>query len=124
MINQEELTPEQEEALIREDLTTAVNMGNALAKLRKTPEFKMVFDEVFLEKGLEILWQNIRRLEEGQMVGRGSDKNKEVIGMIKGQVKTRLDLIGFLDTVENDRQGAVESLEEMDARDEAEGDTK
>ena len=39
MINQEDLTPEQEELLIREDLKTALDIGNALARMRKSPDF-------------------------------------------------------------------------------------
>ncbi len=118
MINPEELTPEQEDAMIREDLKTALDIGNALARMRKTHDFIAVFDKVFVEKGLEILWQNIRNLSEGQMIGRGSDQNEKVIGLIEGQVKTRLDFKGFLDTVENDRENAVAALAEMDAEDE------
>ncbi len=118
MINPEELTPEQEDAMIREDLKTALDIGNALARMRKTHDFITVFDKVFVDQGLEILWQNIRNLSEGQMIGRGSDQNEKVIGLLEGQVKTRLDFKGFLDTVENDRENAVAALVEMDAEDE------
>ena len=118
MINQEDLTPEQEELLIREELKTALDIGNALARMKKSPDFIVVFDKVFIDQGLEILWQNIRNLTEGQMIGRGSDQNEKVIKLVEGQIKTRLDFKGFLDTVENDRENAVVTLAEMDAVDE------
>ncbi len=118
MINQEDLTPEQEELLIREELKTALDIGNALARMKKSPDFIVVFDKVFIDQGLEILWQNIRNLTEGQMIGRGSDQNEKIIKMVEGQIKTRLDFKGFLDTVENDRENAVVTLAEMDAADE------
>jgi len=112
-LNQEQLEANEEKA-IREKIRLSIRLGKNLEKLQKTPEFKAVFNEVFLKDGLEILWQNIRHLEEEQMKGRGNDKNLEIITLIKGQVKTRLDFKGFLDTVEDDRLNAEAELLEMD----------
>ena len=114
-MNNQELTPEQEEAQIRDDLKVAIDIGKALKKLRTSPDYKLVFDEVFIQKGLDILWQNTRNLTEGQLTSRGSDKNQEVLGLIQGQIKSRLDFKGFIGTVESDYESAVETLAEMDA---------
>ena len=118
-MEQPELTDEQLDAQIREDLAVSIELGKAFSKLRTSPEYKRIFDEVYLKNGLDVLWQNTRHLTEGQMIGRGSDKNQQTIDLINGQVKSRLDFKGFIDTIESDYESAVDTLAEMDA----EGDT-
>jgi len=112
-LNEEQLEA-QAERDIREKIRLSIRLGKDLEKLKKTPEFKAVFDDVFLKQGLEILWQNVRHLEEEQMKGRGNDKNVEIIALIKGQIKTRLDFQGFIDTVLDDKLNAEAELAEMD----------
>ena len=116
-MNNQEMTAEQEEAQIREDLGVSIELGRAFSKMRSTPEYKRIFDEVYLRDGLDVLWQNTRNLTEGQLVGRGSNKNQEVIDLIKGQIKSRLDFKNFTETIESDFESAVETLAEMDEED-------
>jgi len=117
----EELTQEQLEIAKREEarreqevqqmIKQSIQAGKDLEKLKKSPAWKRLVEGLFLQQGLDILWQNLRHLKEEQMKGRGNDRNLEVIEMIEGQVKSRLDFQGFLDTVENDYENALEELE-------------
>ncbi len=118
MDNQEQTTEQMEQAERREitkQLEQSIKLGEQLQTLRATKEFKAVFQEIFLETGLDVLWQNVRHLKEEQLKGRGSDKNEEIIGLMEGQIKTRLDFAGFLDTVDNDANTAIENLREINA---------
>ncbi len=118
MDNQEQTTEQMEQAERREitkQLEQSIKLGEQLQTLRATKEFKAVFQEIFLETGLDVLWQNVRHLKEEQLKGRGSDKNEEIIGLMEGQIKTRLDFAGFLDTVDNDANNAIENLREINA---------
>jgi len=118
MDNQEQTTEQMEQAERKEiikQLEQSIKLGGQLQTLRATKEFKAVFQEIFLETGLDVLWQNVRHLKEEQLKGRGSDKNEEVIGLMEGQIKTRLDFAGFLDTVDNDANNAIENLREINA---------
>ncbi len=120
----EELTPEQLEIAKREEarrekevqqmIKQSIQAGKDLEKLKKSPAWKRLVEGLFLTQGMEILWQNLRHLKEEQMKGRGNDRNLQVIEMIEGQVKTRLDFQGFLDTVENDYESALAELEEQE----------
>jgi len=112
-LNEEQLEANEERA-IREKIRLSIRLGKDLEKLRKTPEFKTVFDDTFVKTGLDILWQNVRHLEEEQLRGRGNDKNVEIVDLIKGQIKTRLDFQGFIDTIEDDKLNAEAELAEMD----------
>lgn len=100
----------QERKLIKD----AIRHGKDLETLRKNPAFQRVFEGLYVEFGKKILWENIMHLTEGQMIGRGNDKNLEMIEAIKGQVKSRLDFQGFMDTVENDYANALEMEEDED----------
>lgn len=104
---------------IREKLAYDIQMGKDLAALKKNPAFKAVFLGVFLGNGKAILWENIKHLTEEQMKGKGNDRNLEVIRALEGQVKTRLDFEGFIDTVENDYNNAAEELIALNAEAEA-----
>ncbi len=119
MADELNLTDEQLEAKelteIREGLDNAIAIGKSLEALKGNPHFKVVFEELFLKNGLSILWENTRHLTEEQLKGRGNDRNLEVLEMLKGQIKTRLDFDGFMDTIENDYSLAVEELAELDA---------
>jgi len=99
----------------KEIIRHAIQAGKDLEQLRKSPAFKRLFLGIFLDMGKDILWQNIQRLTEEQMKGRGNDKNLEIIELIKGQVKSRLDFEGFMDTVEADYENALIELEEQEA---------
>ena len=112
-LNIEQLEIEQAKQEM-EILKQSIQAGKDLEKLRKTPEFKRLFDGMFIKLGGDILWQNIRNLTEEQMKGRGSEKNLEVIKMMEGQIKSRVDFQGFLDTVENDYLNAVAEQEEQE----------
>jgi len=108
-----------EQRQIVKQLEESIKLGKSLNELKASKHFKKVFMETFLDMGKNILWENIRHLKEEQLKGRGSDKNLEVLTLIEGQVKSRLDFEGFMDTVENDAINAMESLMEINA--EAEG---
>lgn len=115
----EELTQEQLEKLeakeIREKLNTEIQRGKELERLKKNPGFKALFLELFIEQGKSILWENIKHLTEGQMLGKGSDRNLEVIKELKQQVRSRLDLDGFINAIENDAKNAATELANIDA---------
>ena len=104
----------QQEKETREKLKLDISLGKDLEKLRKNRAFKNVVENMFIKQGKSILWQNIQILTEEQLKGRGSDKNLEIIEAIKGQVKSRLDFEGFMDTVENDYAMALEEQAEME----------
>ena len=110
------LTDEQleikEEQQAKEVLRQNLELGRALEKLKKNPDFKLVIEGTFLKIGKSILWQNIQHLSEEEMKGRGSERNLELIEAIKGQVKSRLDFEGFMDTVEADYEGSLEEVDE------------
>lgn len=116
-IAQEELTTEQlekqEEKEIREKLNAEIQRGIDMERLKNNPAFKSIFLELFLAQGKSILWENIKHLTEGQMIGKGSDKNLQVIEELKRQVHVRLDLEGFINAVENDAATAKRELEIM-----------
>ena len=102
----------QAEAQAQEVMRKNLELGRALAKLRKNPDFKLVIEDTFLSLGKDILWQNITYLTEEELKNRGSEKNRELIEAIKGQVKSRLDLEGFFDTVDSDYENSLEEVEE------------
>ena len=106
---------EAEQRQIVKQLQESIKLGESLQELKKNKHFKKVFLEVFMDMGKNILWENVRHLKEEQLKGRGSDKNLEVLALIEGQIKTRLDFEGFMDTVENDANNAIESLIEINA---------
>jgi len=116
----EELTTEQmearEEKQIREDARHSIQLGKDLEKLRKSPEFKRVFDETFVTLGKKVLWENTQHLSEEQMKGRGSDRNVETIGLINKQIEARVHYEGFLDTIEHDFEMATEAIQELEQR--------
>jgi len=116
----EELTTEQlearEEKNIRENARLSIQLGKDLAKLRKMPEFKRVFDETFLETGKKILWENVQHLSEEQMKGRGNDRNVEMIDLLSKQIEARVHYQGFLDTIEHDFEMATEAIQELEHR--------
>ena len=111
-----ELKAEDKE--IRAGLKNSIELGKDLIKLRGNIAFQNVVENVFIKVGLDILWENIRHLEEEQMKGRGSDKNLEIIKMLKEKVASRLDFDGFMDTLENDYANAHEELEAMNREEE------
>ena len=99
---------------MRIQLQHAVKLGKSLQKLRVNPDFKDLIEVVFLGDGLDILWQNIRNLRQEELKGRGSERNLNILEMLDSQVKSRLDFQGFMDTIENDHENAIEELLEMD----------
>jgi len=111
-LEQLELQQEKQE---RELLNHNIKVGKALEELKKEANFKLVFMSLFLEQGKSILWDNTKHLTEEQLKGRGSDKNLEVLEAIKGQIKSRLDLEGFMDTIEHDYENSILELEEQEA---------
>ena len=110
----EQLEQSEQRQIVKE-LEQSIKLGESLIELKASKPFKKVFMEVFLNMGKNILWENIRHLKEEQLKGRGSDKNLEILTLIEGQVKTRLDFEGFMDTVENDANNAIEELREINA---------
>ena len=118
-MNTQEQTLEQAEQAaqqqIAKQLEQSVKLGRSLQELKKNKAFKAVFEEVFLTNGLDILWQNVRHLKEEQLKGRGSEKNIEVLALLEGQIKSRLDMQGFMDTVEVDANNAIEELRNINA---------
>ena len=117
MSNQPEKTTEQleqeQQREITKQLETSVKFGNYLRELRQDKRFKAIFEKLFLDDGLRILWENTRHLKEEQLKGRGSETNQDILKAIEGQIKSRLDFAGFLDTVLDDAQNAAEELQEM-----------
>ena len=105
----------EEQREIQKQLDASVRLGQALQELRADKKFKLVFEEMFLKNGLNILWENTRHLTEEQLKGRGSDKNLEILELLKAQIKSRLDFQGFMDTVEADAINAVEEIRERNA---------
>jgi len=105
----------QQEKQERELLKHNIKVGKALEKLKKDPNFKLVFLELFIKHGKNLLWENTKYLTEEQLKGRGSEKNLEILEAIKGQIKSRIDFEGFLDTIENDYENSVAELEEQEA---------
>ncbi len=125
--NQREFTPaeieqqEREEAIaIQEKIDYDIRIGKILARLRTNPDFKELIEKIFIEQGKKILWENVVHLTEVQLTDRGNDKNLEIIEAIKGQVKSRLDFEGFMDTIEYDADAAKqEPVEQEQAAKEA-----
>jgi len=105
----------QQEKQERELLKHNIKVGKALEKLKKDPNFKLVFLELFIKHGKNLLWENTKYLTEEQLKGRGSEKNLEILEAIKGQIKSRIDFEGFIDTVENDYENSVAELEEQES---------
>jgi len=111
-LNEEQLEIEEQrqaKAIIR----NSIQAGKDLDKLRKTPEFQRLIEVMFIQQGKDILWQNTIHLTEEQLKGRGNDNNLKMIEALKGQVKSRLDLEGFFDTVESDYLNAIEEIDEQ-----------
>ena len=65
-MTEEEFDKEQARQ-IRERLNEDIRIGKALAKLRKMPEFKEVFDELNVTTGKKFLWENVIHVEEELM---------------------------------------------------------
>ncbi len=106
---------EREEAVaVQEKIDYDIRVGKILARLRTNPDFKELVEEIFIKQGKKILWENVVHLTEVQLTDRGSDRNLEVIEAIKGQVKSRLDFEGFMDTVEYDAEAAKQELIEQE----------
>ena len=114
-----ELTTEQLEIARAEEekkiVKQSIQAGKDLIKLRKDPAFKRLFEGLFIKSGREILWDNLQHLIEGQLQGRGSDQNLAMIEKLKGQVKSRLDLETFMNTVEYDYDNVLAEIEEQEA---------
>lgn len=125
---QEELTQEQlemqEAKEIREKLNEQILMGKEMERLKVNPAFKKLFTDLFLETGNKILWENIKHLSEGQMMGKGSDRNLEVLEELKKQVHARLIVDAFINTVEHDADNAAEELAQIDAEEAEEAAAK
>ena len=126
MSNQEELTDQQAEALeikerneIRKAIKISIKMGKALEKLKKNPDFKEIFLELYVKTGKEYLWENINNIAEEQMIKRVPqeqlDRGMILKEKLEKQVHGRLIFVSFLDTIEHDYENAVEALAEMDA---------
>ncbi len=120
-MSNQEFTPEEieqqerEEAVaVQEKIDYDIRVGKILARLRGNPDFKELVEEIFIKQGKKILWENVVHLTEVQLTDRGSDRNLEVIEAIKGQVKSRLDFEGFMDTVEYDAEAAKQELIEQE----------
>jgi len=126
MNNQDEVIDPETQALEQKEhremlkaINSSIKTGKALEKLRKTPEFKELFDELFLTTGAKYLWDNIRHIEEEQMKARVPQEQLEkgliLLGKLKDQIHGRLIFESFLDTVEHDYENAKESLVELEA---------
>ena len=95
-----------------QELQQASQYGQQLRRLRTNPDFKDIIEKLFLDDGADILWENVRHLTEVQLTNRGSERNVEILEALKGQIKSRLDFKGFMDTIENDAEGADLELDD------------
>lgn len=110
----------QEQREIQKELENAVKFGTALQELRKDKNFKEVIETTYLDKGLDILWDNMRKLTEAELQNRGGERNQELLGLIEKQIAARLTLRAFFDTIMNDANNAAEELQfarEQEAKD-------
>lgn len=111
-------TPTNEDRQIQKELENSVKLGRALQELKKSKEFQDVIESTYLDKGLDILWDNTRRLKEAQLTERGSERNQEMIELIERQIQARLTLRNFFDTIMNDANNAAEELQfQQEAKD-------
>lgn len=104
---------------VTEQLNNDIRLGKDLAKLRKLPEFKRVFDQLFITNGKKFLWENIIHIEEEQMMKRREkaelDRGVKTLAGLKRQVDARLVFEAFLNTIEYDYENAVEAQSEIEA---------
>lgn len=116
---QEELTQEQlemqEAKKIREDLQKDIFLGKELKKLQGNPAFKTIIEQLFLESGKEILWDNIKHFTEQTLLGKGTDKTDAMKAEFEQQLYARLHLEGTLNRIEADADSATQELANIDA---------
>jgi len=111
-----ELTEAEAEKAITKELETAVRYGKIFQELEKQKGFKELVVDAFIDNGLDILWENKRRLGEAQMMGKGSEKNLEIMEMLDKEISARLTLRRFFDRVMEDANIAAEELAERGAK--------
>lgn len=121
---QEELTQEQlemqEAKKIRQDLQNDIFLGKELKKLQSNPAFKAIIAGLFIEKGKEILWENIKHFTEQTLLGKGTPKSAEQKAEFEKQLYARLHLEGTLNRIEMDAENAEAELKNIDEAEAAE----
>jgi len=120
-MNQDKNTPTEEISEIDEILENIsahikeqelhTELAASLARLKKNSDFQMIIEEIFIENGRELLWENIKAYEESDLLDKGSAK-AENVGRFKTEVQARLILKRFLDTITSDAEEAEESIKE------------
>jgi len=111
-----ELNEAEAEKAITKELETAVRYGKIYQELEKLKGFKELVLDTFIDNGLDILWENKRRLGEAQMMGKGSDKNQEILELLDKEIAARLTLKQFFGRVMDDANIAAEELAERGAQ--------
>ncbi len=113
-------TQRQEQLSIKQEIATAkenVKLGKELAELRAMPQFKNIFDKLFVDDGRRFLWENINHAEEQLMISKRPDtelaRGEKMIRQLKREVDGRLVFDTFLNTIERDYADGVEALEEL-----------
>lgn len=109
----------EQEQIVAEE-TFKVQLGNDLKKLRKSPEFKRLIGEVFLENGKNLIWENIKlrseMLLQGLYAGNEAAMAEASIKNMNTQLQARLILESFLKMIESDAEGAEAELKELNTK--------
>lgn len=90
----------------------SIELGRSLANLEKNPDFKTLINDIFIEEGKKILWENIKLYEEADLLDKGTAR-VENIEKFKTEIQARLILKRFFDIVKNDAEGAEDQLKEL-----------
>lgn len=108
------LTQEQEAKL---DIQEKLDMARKMDNLSKDRDFIDVFTNLYIEQGKQVLWENIRHLEELNLKSFNEGRAK-TIEKLKGEVKSRLDLESFIDLIISDGEAAEEETQYQDEKEE------
>ena len=95
-----------------ENCNRNIELSRSLNKLKNTPEFKEIFEEIFIKQGKFYLWENIKRIEEAEMLNRGSTSVN--VQDLKEELKARLIFERFINQVQFDAEDAEETLKQLE----------
>lgn len=108
---------EEQIAAIQEYIQTqndSKDMGAALERLRKNPDFKLLVSEIYLATAKELLWDNIKNYEEADLLEKGSVRSGNV-EKFKVELQARLILERFLKQIEEDAASAEINIPDAEA---------
>ena len=95
-----------------ENCNRNIELARSLNKLKNAPEFKELFEEIFIKQGKYFLWENIKRLEEAEMLNKGSTSVS--VNDLKEELKARLIFERFMNQVQFDAEDAEEILKQLE----------